>query len=124
VRAPDRPGGGRIGSTDGATIERVADYLAGLVRTHRLPQKLFIVHQFTRPMVTDRHLVQTRPELATTFHADGFGGPAAKLSTYDLVRGRPPFWAGYKLFYRQDHPVLRPDEVMALGPPPDLVTYQ
>jgi hypothetical protein len=124
VRAPDRPGGGRIGSTDGATINRVSEYLAGLARAHRLPQKLFVIHQFTRPMVQDKHLVVARPELATTFHADGFGSPSAKAGTYQAVRGTTPFWSGYKVFYRQDSPVLRPDEVMALAPPPDLVTYQ
>jgi hypothetical protein len=124
VRAPDRPGGGRIGSTDGATINRVSEYLAGLVRTHRLPQKLFVVHQFTRPMVQDKHLVVARPELATTFHADGFGSPEAKASTYGLVHAPPPFWMGYKLFYRQDTPMPTPATVLGLDPPPDLVTYQ
>ena len=125
VRAPDRPGGGRIGSTDGPTVNRVADYLVGLVRTHRLPQKLLVVHQFTRPMVVDRDVIRARPELAVTFHADGFGGPAAKASTYQLVGGRPPFTTGYKVFLRQDTPVQSPDEVMAVPPgPPDLVTYQ
>ncbi|HVM07122.1 MAG TPA: hypothetical protein VM345_01545 [Acidimicrobiales bacterium] len=124
VRAPDRPGGGKIGSTDGETINRVGDYLAGLVRAHRLPQKLFVVHQFTRPMVENKHLVRARPELAVTFHADGFGSPGAKLSTYSFVRVTPPFANGFKLFYRQDTPVMSPQQVMELPPPPDLVTYQ
>ena len=124
VRAPDRPGGGHIGSTDAATINRVSEYLAGLVRAHRLPEKLFVIHQFTRPMVRDKHLVVARPELATTFHADGFGSPTAKAGTYHAVRGAAPFWGGYKVFYRQDQPVPRPDEVLGLAPPPDLITYQ
>ncbi len=124
VRAPERPGGGTIGSTDGATVNRVADYLAGLVQAHNLPEKLLIVHQFTHGMVRDRHLIRDRPELAITFHADGFGGQAAKRSKYDALHGEPPFESGIKVFYRQDSPVFTPAEVMGLSPRPDLVTYQ
>lgn len=124
VRAPETPGGGTIGSTDGATVNRVADYLAGLVRAHRLPQKLLVIHQFTESMVRDRHLVRQQAELAITIHADGFGSPEAKRSKYRHLVS-PDFAAGFKVFYRQDAPVLRPDQVMALDPrAPDLVTYQ
>jgi len=125
VRAPATPGGGTIGSTDAATINAVSGWLAGIVAEEDLPEKLFVVHQFTSGMVRDRHLVIDRPGLATTFHIDGFGGQSAKRSKYQQLRPEPPFGAGFKLFYRQDTDLFTPDEVMTtLTPPPDLVTYQ
>jgi len=42
------PGGGRIGSATAADINAVGAYLSGLITTRRLPDKLLIVHEFTR----------------------------------------------------------------------------
>ncbi len=44
---PTEVPGRTIGGTDGATVNAVSRYLAGLVAAGRLPQKLLIVHQFT-----------------------------------------------------------------------------
>jgi hypothetical protein len=125
VRAPATPGGGTIGSTDAATINQVSAWLAGLVAEENLPEKLFVIHQFTAGMVQNRAQVIDRPGLATTFHIDGFGGRFAKISKYQALRPEPPFARGFKLFYRQDTNLLAPNDVMTqLSPPPDLVTYQ
>ncbi len=125
VPAPGRLGGGTIGSTDAATINQVSAWLADIVAEEGLPEKLFVVHQFKESMVRDRHLVVDRPGLATTFHIDGFGGQAAKISKYRLLRPEAPYNVGFKLFYDADTDLLTPDEVMTLlSPPPDLVTYQ
>ena len=32
--------------------------------------------------------------------------------------------AGYKLFYRQDVPLMSPEDVLGLEPAPDVVIYQ
>ena len=102
-----------------------AALLAGLVAEEDLPEKLFIVHQFTAGMVKDRDQVIDRPGLATTFHIDGFGGRFAKTSKYQQLRPEPPFASGFKLFYGMDTDLLGPADVMTqLRPPPDLVTYQ
>jgi hypothetical protein len=121
---PGQRPGQVIGHTDAATVNRVSGWLAGVVRRHDLPQKLLVIHQFTVPMVTGRPAVLARPGLATVFHVDGFGTRRAKTEKYTLLHGRPPFFSGLKLFYRQDVGLMSPAAAMALRPRPDLITYQ
>ncbi len=113
-----------IGSTGARTVNRVSAWLAALVRRHRLPEKLLVVHQFTPQMVRNRDRIVARQGLAITFHVDGFGTRAAKRSKYRSLHGRPPFHSGFKLFYDEDVGLLTPRQVLALRPAPDLITYQ
>lgn len=125
VTGNQRPGGGRIGSSSAAGINAVGAYLSALVRTHRLPDKLLIVHQFTNSMLPDRAHITKHAGVETVFHADGFGTPSVKRSVYHQLRfpGRP-FGTGFKLFFHQDSRLMSPKEVMALRLRPDVVTYQ
>ena len=102
----------------------VSRYLARIVATHRLPQKLLAIHLFTPEMVSDANAIAARPGLAITFHIDGFGGRAAKRGHYGLLHHRAPFFNGFKLFFQQDIDMFSAAEVMHLHPPPDLITYE
>lgn len=114
-----------IGHASAASINVVRDYLAGIVKSYDLPDKLLVVHQFTTRMLPDRSKIKPRTGVEVTFHADGFGGRPAKEATWHRLAfpGRP-YGTGFKLFLRQDHPVMTPKQVMALRPQPDLITYQ
>ncbi len=117
--------GQTIGGTTAAEVNGVGDYLAALVRSRHLPQKLFAIHQFTLDMISDRSAVRYHPELATTFHVDGFGGQSIKLIKYHAISTRNPhFHNGFKLFYKQDTDMLTPAQAMKLRPQPDLLTYE
>jgi hypothetical protein len=117
--------GQTIGGTDAAAVNAVSSYLAALVARDRLPQKLLIVHQFTDAMIEHRSEVIPRRGLAITFHIDGFGGRAAKLSKYGrLAVPHAPFFNGFKLFYHQDVRMFSAHEVLQMRPVPDLVTYE
>lgn len=120
--------GTQLGSTTAADVNRVTRYVAKIVRQYRLPQKLFIIHQFTQGMVRNKSQLHTPPELAVTMNVDGFGTRSGKLSKYkDFTRkrNRPPgTHVGFKLFYREDTNLYTPKEVMALKPRPDLVMYE
>ncbi|MFP4512274.1 MAG: DUF4214 domain-containing protein [Acidimicrobiales bacterium] len=117
------PGGGFIGTIDAAEINQVSAYLAELVATHDLPEKLLVVHRFTPGMVTNADQVVDREGVAIVFHADGFGSPESKLGDYHtLLPDR--FERGMKLFYRQDTRVMTPAELLGLDPPPGFVSYQ
>ncbi|HSL58867.1 MAG TPA: DUF4214 domain-containing protein [Acidimicrobiales bacterium] len=119
----EAPGGGTIGSVTAAEINEVSAYLAGLVEREGLPEKLLVIHQFEPSMVIDPQNVVDRPGVAIVFHADGFGGRAAKLADYfDLIPDRFP--RGLKLFFDEDVNLFSPAEVLALDPPPDMITYQ
>jgi len=117
--------GRTIGGTTAAEVNGVGDYLASLVKARHLPQKLFAIHQFTFDMISSRSAVRYHPELATTFHVDGFGGQSIKLIKYHAISTRDShFHNGFKLFYTQDTGMLSPTEAMKLRPQPDLLTYQ
>lgn len=120
--------GTQLGSTTAADVNRVTRYVAKIVRDGRLPQKLFIIHQFTQNMVRNKSQLQTPPELAVTMNVDGFGTRSAKLSKYkDLTRkpNRPPgTHVGFKLFYQEDTNLFTPKGVMALRPRPDVIMYE
>jgi hypothetical protein len=124
--APDEVPGDVIGGTDADAVNAVGAYLASLVRRYRLPQKLFIVHQFTPDMIENRASIRRYPGLALVFHVDGFGDRANKLSKYQmLARSRGGAFMGFKLFYDQDVDMFSAREVMRLlTPPPDLITYE
>ena len=114
-----------IGSVDAATVNAVSRHLAAIVRRRNLPEKLFLVHQFTPDMIKGKPQVVRRPGLATTMNVDGFGDRANKVSKYrQFTHDGTHFHRGYKLFYEEDTGLMRPRSVLALQPPPDLVVYE
>ena len=123
---PGQVPGDRVGSIDAKTVNQVGTYLAKLVRRYQLPQKLFVIHQFTEDMVVGKGRIKTWPELAATFDVDGFGDRPNKLSKYRaFTRGyEQRFFHGIKLYYEKDTRLLTPKAVLKLDPQPDLVIYQ
>jgi len=118
---------GQIGSIDAAEINRTSAWLAQLVRDERLPQKLFVVHQFRLSMIGhEDRLRSDRPELALLVHMDGQGGDAQKLATWRSVRAARPDGAplGWKNFYDEDHPMFSPERTMGRRPQPVMISYQ
>jgi len=124
---PGQRPGERVGYTTTRKIDEVARYLAALVDQGRLPQKLFVVHQFQEQSVRPANeRITTRPQLATVVHVDGFGSQRLKKQTYHAISLKSgAVRNGFKLFTNgQDTGVFRPEQVMRLRPRPDLVTYQ
>jgi hypothetical protein len=114
-----------IGSTDAATVNEVSRYLAGIVRRHDLPQKLLVVHRFTRDMIENEHQLERNPGVALVVNVDGFGDQPNKISKYrEFTRDLPRRFNGFKLFYREDSNLMKPRQVLRLGPQPDLVVYE
>ena len=119
--------GAQIGSVTAAEINAVSDYVAGIVRARNLPEKLFVIHQFTDGMIQDKRQVLPRAGLAVTFNVDGFGDRPNKLVKYRAFTAQTrggPFDDGFKLFYHEDTNLMSPGDVMALQPRPDLVVYE
>jgi hypothetical protein len=117
----------QIGSVTSAEVNEVSAWLATLTRQHTLPQKLLVLHQFRRSMITDRELLVTNhDEIAVLIHADGNGTPDEKLATWDSVRADAPTgtWWGWKNFYDEDRPTFTPQQTYNITPVPDLVSYQ
>jgi hypothetical protein len=119
-----RPGQ-RIGSLDGSEVNAVQRYLAGLVRTHTLPPKMLILHQFRDDMLTNTAAYENLAEVERIVDMDGWGGTGVKLAHYEAFAlasyaERP----GIKLFYEWDTPVLRIEQLLALPQVPAVVIYQ
>jgi hypothetical protein len=119
--------GTQIGSVTAGEINQVSQFVSDISRANKLPEKLFVVHQFTDGMIQGKDQVLARPGLAMAFNVDGFGDRPNKLAKYRDVtaqsRGRP-FSDGYKLFYHEDTNLMKPADVMRMHPRPDLVVYE
>src|SRR5918998_4812556 len=113
-----------IGHVEAREVNATSAWLAQLVARHDLPEKLFIVHQFTDDMVDDTQL-QRREELAMVLNADGFGSAEVKVAKYHaFARAAPALEHGFKLFYREDAGLMSPRAVLRLRPAPDVVVYE
>jgi hypothetical protein len=123
--APGQIPGKVIGSVEAREVNATSAWLAQIVQRRNLPEKLFLIHQFTDDMVDDTQL-QERPGLSMVLNTDGFGGRELKIAKYhDFTRSpRPFFHRGFKLFYREDTGLMKPRQVLRLRPPPDVVIYE
>lgn len=123
-----RPGqipGTVIGSVSADEINRTSRWLSALTLQLDLPEKLFLVHQFTDGMILGRNRLQTRRGLAMVLNVDGFGGRQIKQAKYLGFADDRRFGRGLKLFYREDQPeLMTPGQVMALQPRPDVIVYE
>ena len=113
-----------IGSVDAREVNATSAWLAKLVEANDLPEKLFVIHQFTDDMVEHRDLKQ--PEgLDMVLNVDGFGGQEVKVAKYrDFTREAKDFHHGFKLFYEEDSGLMTPRQVLRLRPRPELVVYE
>lgn len=121
---PSQVPGQVIGSVGAREVNAVSEWLDQLVTTHRLPQKVFVLHQFRESMLGRVGRVRDRAGLAEVQHVDGFGSPAQKRATYAAVARPKQFTMGFKLFYDEDRPLMRPRAVRTRLPAVRFVSYQ
>ena len=123
---PTEVPGAVIGTVSAEEVNSIAADLAATVERYDLPEKLFVVHQFTDEMITSKALLEPQRGLATILNADGFGDPANKIAKYRDLRPPPQsgLGAGFKLFYSEDTDLMSPDAVLDLKPSPDLIVYE
>ncbi|HET7623216.1 MAG TPA: hypothetical protein VFK39_15025 [Gemmatimonadaceae bacterium] len=114
-----------IGTLDAREVNQAVDTLARLVKEYELPPKMLIVHRFTRPMLTNQEHIRLDPRVQVVIDMDGFGAPFLKRDSYRrYVFEHPVQFTGFKIFYKNDKPMLTPEEVMKLVPVPVFIMYQ
>ena len=114
-----------IGSISAESITYAQKVLAEISATHGIPPKVLIVHQFREDMIQGKEQLAPIPGVQLVIDADGYGAPELKTAVYNfLVRDEPVEYAGVKLFYKQDVPLMTPQEILALVPAPDVIIYQ
>jgi hypothetical protein len=121
---PGKVPGRTIGSVRAAEVNAVSAYVSGLVQQHRLPQKLFVLHEFRGTMLPDVQQIRKRPGLAMVQHIDGFGTRSEKDATWRRLKRPQQFHMGYKLFYDEDVRRYGPADVLRFKPVPELISYQ
>jgi hypothetical protein len=127
-------------------INYVIDQLSALVQTRHLPPKILIVHEFA-PEVNPANAstcadpsksvaipnegwqhIQLKPGVQVVVNADGFGGPDAKQYIYNEFDNVQRIqYGGFKLFYAvnslHDAPLMTPNQVIGMDPPPLLIMF-
>jgi len=117
--------GRAIGSHGAQDVNVAIDILADLVTEENLPPKVLLVHRFTDAMLVGHDTLKSDPRVQVAVIMDGFGPPEVKLSTWDrVIRSQGFPYNGFKLFYKQDVPLMPPERVVELDPTPLVVIYQ
>lgn len=117
--------GKKVGRMSSADVQFGIDFVSDLVKANNLPPKLVIVHRFRDFMVTNPELIRPTPEIRLLVNADGFGPPGTKFVTFKIAQvGMPTALTGFKLFFKNDKPILQPSDVLPLVPQPVFINYQ
>ncbi len=124
--APDHAPGTIIGGVDGGHVNIAIEMLSELVIQNDLPPKILIVHQFETIMIRNKESIKPLPGVDFVLHMDGWGTTEAKVGNYHhFVSNQLIQHGGFKIFYKQDIPVMTPAEVLEMGPPaPVFISYQ
>lgn len=122
---PGKVPGKRIGTLDADDVNQVQALLAKVVDEAGIPPKILVVHRFTEGMLTREREITLDPRVQVVIDADGFGAPGLKQNIFGLVVTRRPVqFAGLKLFYKNDKPMLTLAQVLAMQPVPLYIQYQ
>ncbi|CAA9538514.1 MAG: hypothetical protein AVDCRST_MAG73-1669 [uncultured Thermomicrobiales bacterium] len=117
--------GEHIGQIDATDVAYAQQTLVDLAADAGIPPKILLIHQFHFTMLTNKDQISPMTGVQLILNADGFGEPATKLESYAvLVAEEPIEFHGFKLFYKQDFPLMSPEEILALEPAPHFVVYQ
>jgi len=124
------PPGKTIGRFEASDINYAIEWLSDIVREHKLPPKVLIVHRFTDNMVGDVSQITPTPEVQVVLHMDGWGSRQLKRNTYyHVIETDPLQFAGLKIFYKNDlkEPstgLFTPEQALELHPKPIYIQYQ
>jgi hypothetical protein len=117
--------GTRIGTLDAEDVNYAIRQLQTLVDSLKLPPKVLVVHRFTQRMLTNYDRITVDQRVQVVMDMDGFGDRPLKRSVYrDFIVKEPVQYTGFKLFYKNDRPMMTPGEVLGLSPVPVYIQYQ
>ena len=120
-----RPGTDWMGRMDASEVNHAIGVLAKIVEERKLPPKVLVVHRFTRNMLTNASQIRLDPRVQVVIDMDGWGTPGSKMGAYRwFVVRHPVQYTGFKLFYKNDKPMMTPEQVLELYPKPMYIQYQ
>ncbi len=80
-------------------------------------EKYLIVHNFTHKMVENKQVVKDVEGINLIMNLDGHGSPQLKVNTYNGLytsTAAKRVSGGFKLFFKEDHPMMTPRQVLGL----------
>lgn len=114
-----------LGHVEGADVQKAVDHVDEMVQENELPDKMVLVHQFGNGIVKNKDEIHPTDHVEVPLNYDGFGDSAIKMSAYGkLVRDEPIQYGGFKLFSKNNEPLMTPEDVLQLDPAPVIVNYQ
>lgn len=119
-----RPGQ-RIGTSDAEDVNVAIIELSKIVADKHLTPKLLLVHRFTDDMLKRYGKIRLDPRVQVVVVMDGYGSPPLKEHIYRReIEHQPVEFAGIKLFYKNDKPMMTRAQVLGLQPVPRVIIYQ
>jgi len=119
-----------VGTYDAVDMNFAINYLAKIVKENNIPPKIFVIHRYTQPMLTNYKDIKPLPEVQVVVHMDGWGTKSRKIGTYtNFIYPEPIQFTGFKLFYKNDviEPgtvLMTPEDILKLNPRPSYIQYQ
>ncbi len=110
-----------IGGYTAEEINSVQDVLQGIVQEKGIPDKILVVHQFEIGMIENPWDIAARENVAVAIVMDGYGDPQTKVRQFKTY-SEPAEYAGIKLFYSLDQPLMTEAEIGRLYP--SVIIYQ
>ncbi|BAF72071.1 hypothetical protein [Sulfurovum sp. NBC37-1] len=90
------------------------------LKEHGIKQdKILIVHMFTEKMLSHKSVLGYYDKVHLLMNLDGHGSPALKVKIYNGIytkKRAAQFAGGFKFFFREDKPLMTPEQVLGLKP--------
>jgi len=130
-----RPGK-KIGHIEGEWINEVQAIMSKYMKEHSITEeKMLVLHMFRHTMVMSKTSIRKYDNIKLIMNLDGHGSPKLKIGIYNnmYTHGYAKRVAGgFKLFFKEDHPLMTPKQVMGLQKaqgskvkyPPKFINYQ
>ena len=130
-----RPGK-KIGRVEASWINQVQAIMDKYMRENGIKEKkILLLHMFRHTMVEHKEQLRHYDNIDLIFNLDGHGSPKLKVGIYNAIYSKKyadKVAGGFKLFFKEDHPMMSPKQVMGLEHaqgtkvkyPPKLINYQ
>lgn len=122
---PGETPGIELGSIDASDVTEAQQWCVDIANKYGTSRKMLLIHQFNVYSISNKDQIAPMHGVDLVLNMDGFGPPWQKLETWEVIIQQNPIeYNGIKLFYKQDDPLMTPEEIMALEPTPDIINYQ
>ena len=130
------PPGRKIGHIKASWINKVQEIMNSYMKENGITEKkILVVHMFRHSMVEDKAVVKYYDNIKILMNLDGHGSPRLKVDIYNSIYSEAyvkRVAGGFKLFFREDHPLMTPKQVMGMERvegvrikyPPKYINYQ